>query len=155
MSKWILLILAGLYTLNPYDIFPDLVIGWGWLDDLVIWILLWRYFEYQKRKQNNGDRFSQQAGKSFEEGSRANYSGKHRFAQQDRQAEAAKPADPYRVLGIDRNASTEDIKHAYRELASRYHPDKLQHLGDEFKVLAEVRFKEIQKAYEELSGKGS
>jgi hypothetical protein len=30
----------------------------------------------------------------------------------------------------------------------------LEHLGDEFKVLAEMRFKEIQKAYEELTGKG-
>jgi DnaJ like chaperone protein len=59
------------------------------------------------------------------------------------------------VLGIERSASVEEIKHAYRELASKYHPDKLEHLGEEFKVLAEKRFKEIQQAYQELTGKGS
>ena len=41
------------------------------------------------------------------------------------------------------------------QLARKYHPDKLEHLGDEFKALAETRFKEIQKAYQELSGKGN
>ena len=63
--------------------------------------------------------------------------------------------DPHRVLGIDSSASAEEIKHAYRELAVKYHPDKLAHLGDEFKALAEMRFKEIQQAYQELTGKGS
>ena len=50
MWKLFLLILAGLYTLNPYDILPDLMVGWGWLDDLIIWILLWRYFVSLKKK---------------------------------------------------------------------------------------------------------
>ena len=155
MGKLILLILAGLYSLNPYDIFPDFMIGWGWLDDLIIWILVWRYFVSQKKKQTNDNRFFKQAGNRFEGRSRANYSGQFRFDEQDQHAEGKDPWDPYRVLGIGRNASAEEIKHAYRELASRYHPDKLEHLGDEFKVLAEMRFKEIQKAYEELTGKGS
>jgi DnaJ like chaperone protein len=56
---------------------------------------------------------------------------------------------------IDRSASAAEIKQAYRELALKYHPDKLEHLGDDFKALAEIRFKEIQKAYQELSGNGS
>jgi hypothetical protein len=155
MWKLILLILAGLYSLNPYDIVPDFMIGWGWLDDLIIWILVWRYFVSQKKKHTSDDRFFKQAGNHFESRSRANYSGQFRFGEQDQHAERKDPWDPYRVLGIGRNASAEEIKHAYRELASRYHPDKLEHLGDEFKVLAEIRFKEIQKAYEELTGKGS
>ena len=45
------------------------------------------------------------------------------------------------------------LKHAYRLLAGKYHPDKVAHLGDEFKALAEKRFKEIQKAYQELCSK--
>ena len=146
MGKLILLILAGLYTLNPYDIFPDLMIGWGWLDDLIIWILVWRYFVSRRKKQA--------ADYRFEDRSRTNYSGQYRFGEQDQNAAGKEPWDPYRVLGIGRNATAEEIKHAYRELASRYHPDKLEHLGDEFKVLAEARFKEIQKAYQELTGKG-
>ena len=32
--------------------------------------------------------------------------------------------DPYAVLGIDRNASDEEVKNAYRELARKYHPDR-------------------------------
>jgi len=153
MWKLILLILAGLYSLNPYDIVPDFMIGWGWLDDLIIWILVWRYFVSQKKKLTSGNRFKQ-AGNRFEDRSRTNYSGQFRFGEQDQHAEGKEPWDAYRILGIGRNASAEEIKHAYRELASRYHPDKLEHLGDEFKVLAEMRFKEIQKAYEELTGKG-
>ncbi len=155
MGKLILLILAGLYSLNPYDIFPDLIVGWGWLDDLIVWILVWRYFVSLKKKQTTGYRFFKQAGDSFEGKSRADYSGRFRFGEQDQNAEGKEPWDAYRVLGIDRNASAEEIKHAYRELASRYHPDKLEHLGDEFKVLAEMRFKEIQKAYEELISKAN
>ena len=32
-------------------------------------------------------------------------------------------ADPYHILGVDRNASDEDIKRANRKLAKKYHPD--------------------------------
>jgi uncharacterized membrane protein YkvA (DUF1232 family) len=157
MWKLILLILAGLYTLNPYDIVPDFLVGWGWLDDLIIWILLWRYFISRKKKFASFGRNYQSADGSFQNGRRGNYSGRSRSDSKDQYSEnrAQRERDPYRVLGIDRSASVEDIKHAYRELASKYHPDKLEHLGDEFKALAETRFKEIQKAYQELTEKRS
>jgi DnaJ like chaperone protein len=155
MWKFVFIILAVLYTLNPYDIFPDLMIGWGWLDDLVIWGLLWRYFASQKKKYTPYQRFYQHADRSFKNESESNASG-----QNDRHSGHAdfhtKDAwDPYQVLGIDRRASAAEIKQSYRKLASKYHPDKLEHLGDEFKELAERRFKEIQKAYQELTGKGA
>src|SRR4051812_48566245 len=51
--------------------------------------------------------------------------------------------DPYSVLGVDRKASTEEIKKAYRKLARQYHPDRNP---DDPK--AEERFKEIQSAYD-------
>lgn len=54
--------------------------------------------------------------------------------------------DPYKVLGVDRNASEEDIRKAYRALAKKYHPD----LNVEDKTAAE-RFKEIASAYDILS----
>jgi molecular chaperone DnaJ len=49
--------------------------------------------------------------------------------------------DPYKVLGVDRKASAEEIKKAYRKLARQYHPDR--NPGDKN---AEERFKEIQEA---------
>jgi molecular chaperone DnaJ len=54
--------------------------------------------------------------------------------------------DPYRTLGVDRKASDEEIKKAYRKLARQYHPDR--NAGDK---AAEERFKEVQEAYSILS----
>ena len=51
--------------------------------------------------------------------------------------------DPYSVLGVDRKASADEIKKAYRKLARQYHPDRNP---DDPK--AEERFKEIQSAYD-------
>lgn len=53
--------------------------------------------------------------------------------------------DYYKILGIGRSASDDDIKKAYRKLALRYHPDK-NHAPD-----AEEKFKEVSEAYEVLS----
>lgn len=54
--------------------------------------------------------------------------------------------DYYAILGIKKNASADEIKRAYRQLARKYHPD--MNPGD---VRAETRFKEIGEAYEVLS----
>src|SRR5919201_128624 len=58
----------------------------------------------------------------------------------------AAPKDPYKTLGVDKKASADEIKKAYRKLARKYHPDTNQ--GD---ASAEERFKEIQQAYAVLS----
>ncbi|MCI8422589.1 MAG: J domain-containing protein [Lawsonibacter sp.] len=57
--------------------------------------------------------------------------------------------DPYSVLGVDPQASDEQIKKAYRELARKYHPDNYQNnpLAD----LAEEKMKEINEAYESIT----
>jgi len=154
MLKLVLLILAGLYTLNPYDIVPDLLIGWGWLDDLIVWGLLWRYLASQKKKYANYQRFYQQADRGFTNESRSDADGQHGKRSGEADFNTRADWDPYQILGIDRSASGTEIKKSYRKLASKYHPDKLEHLGDEFKELAERRFKEIQNAYQELTGKG-
>ncbi len=74
------------------------------------------------------------------------YSEKETAGADSQPAESRGPQDPYTVLNVARNASPEEIKQAYRKLASKYHPDKLQHLGEEFRKLAEERFKEIEEA---------
>lgn len=56
----------------------------------------------------------------------------------------------YKILEIDESATDDQIKRAYRKMAKKYHPDKVEHLGDEHKEGAEDKFKQVQKAYEQL-----
>ncbi len=53
----------------------------------------------------------------------------------------------YTILNINRNSSVDEIKKAYKEEIRKYHPDKVEHLGDEFKEIAEKKTKDINKAY--------
>lgn len=56
--------------------------------------------------------------------------------------------DPYEVLGITKNASDDEVKNAYREMARKYHPDNYENnpLAD----LAEDKMKEINEAYDAI-----
>ena len=54
----------------------------------------------------------------------------------------------YATLGLENGASMDEIKKAYRKLSMKYHPDKVQHLGDEFQKIAETKMKEINAAYD-------
>jgi molecular chaperone DnaJ len=54
--------------------------------------------------------------------------------------------DPYKALGVDKKASDEEVKKAYRKLARKYHPDT-----NPDDTSAEERFKEVQEAYSILS----
>lgn len=54
----------------------------------------------------------------------------------------------YAVLGLSPGADMESIKKAYRTLSMQYHPDKVSHLGDEFRAVAEEKMKEINQAYD-------
>jgi DnaJ like chaperone protein len=54
----------------------------------------------------------------------------------------------YAVLGLEPGADMETIKKAYRKLSMTYHPDKVIHLGEEFREVAEEKMKDINAAYD-------
>jgi len=144
--KFILIALAIIYLLSPYDILPDFFAGWGWLDDGAIAYMIWRYYiapalekKQSERAHRQGQQYHQYRQSAGEKADRG---------------ESSPYRDPYQILEIERNASQEDVQKAYKRLAAKYHPDKVHHLGEEFKALAEERFKEIQEAYQALRSGG-
>ena len=56
----------------------------------------------------------------------------------------------YKILGVDANASDEEVKKAYREMAKKNHPDLVSNLGEEVREAAEKKFQEINAAYESI-----
>lgn len=148
INKIILTLMAAVYALSPYDILPDFLVGWGWLDDLFILYLLWRYVYSPYKKRPDFSRYFGQRQQSYRrESASADTEGENNRRYTESQTDIR---DPYTVLGVGEGASEEEIRKAYTKLANQYHPDKVQHLGEEFRELAEKRFKEIQQAYQQL-----
>ena len=56
----------------------------------------------------------------------------------------------YTVLEINESASDSEVKKAYRKMAVKYHPDKVSHLGEEFKNAANEKFLKVKEAYEKI-----
>jgi DnaJ like chaperone protein len=56
----------------------------------------------------------------------------------------------FKILEIERSASDEDVKKAYRKMAMKYHPDKVSQLGEDYKKSAEEKFRKVNEAYEKI-----
>ena len=56
----------------------------------------------------------------------------------------------YKILEIDPASTNEEVKKAYRRMAMRYHPDKVSHLGEDFRKTADEKFKKVNEAYEKI-----
>lgn len=56
----------------------------------------------------------------------------------------------YVILQIERNATDEEVKRAYKRMCIKYHPDKVAHLGEEAQKAANEKFQEINNAYEQI-----
>ena len=56
----------------------------------------------------------------------------------------------YKILEISPGASDNEVKKAYRKMASKFHPDKVHHLGVEFQKIAEEKFKTLNNAYTQI-----
>lgn len=129
LKRYLPWIIAILYIINPYDLVPDVLVGPGWVDDvLLLGLLIWLFSgkgRKRKRQETVYDRNEQKDGDKEEN-------------------------DPYKVLGVEKGASKEEIKSAFRMAASKYHPDKVSHLGEEFQDIAHKKLLAIKEAYETL-----
>ena len=56
----------------------------------------------------------------------------------------------YKILEIDKTATIDEIKKAYRTMAKKYHPDRVNTENEAIKKGAEEKYKEVQKAYEHI-----
>lgn len=135
----LLIFLALIYIISPYDFVSDFVPVLGWIDDAFILGLLIYFLRRGRAKKSASSRQRWQSFSQEESGGQ-------------KETRAKTPWNPYTILGVKRSASVKEIQAAYRKLAELYHPDKVEHLGDELKVLANKKFVEIQRAYEELTG---
>jgi hypothetical protein len=133
-------IIGLLYLLSPYDAVPDVFVGPGWLDDLVILGLA--YWWYTRIKQPFGTNAHGQK--------RSHATGQSRNQEGGSFQAHTGEKDPYMVLGVQKGASKEEIKKAYKSLAAQYHPDKVQHLGEDLQKLAHEKFVAIHKAYDQV-----
>lgn len=145
MWKTLLILAAVLYSLSPIDFLPDYIFGWGWLDDAAVLFILWQVFVRLKQRLDTIQ------GSRTQKNGRSGQTRENDAHQKSTSKSTLKP--PHEILGVSPHATLDEIKHAYRQLAAQYHPDKVSHLGDEFRQLAEMRFKEIQEAYQELVSK--
>ncbi len=57
---------------------------------------------------------------------------------------------PFEILGLPPGAGPDQIRKAFHRLAVQYHPDKVHHLGEEFRSMAHVKFQELKRAYDAL-----
>jgi uncharacterized membrane protein YkvA (DUF1232 family) len=120
------------YILFPLDLLPDMLGPLGRIDDILfalagMYIIKKRSWE-ESTKQHN-------------EGTSSKTSG---------QAKSAAKLSPYEVLQIKRDASLDEIERAYKVLLTKYHPDKVSHLGEELQTTAHRKTLEIKDAYETL-----
>ena len=121
----------------------------------------WRYSKARQKRaafQQEKNQYQQERAEFFrqqqEEDARKQEEERQRQErEQKEQSESAskqKSFDPYEVLGVKRGCSYEEAKKAYLKKMKEYHPDKVDHLGEELKELALKKAKEITKAWEQL-----
>lgn len=135
MSRWpatLWIVAAVVYFIMPWDL--DFIPVFGRLDDLFVLALASYY--YWKQTRGLGGKTRRPKAES---------------APADPLAAGEQPdVDPYQLFGVSRNSDAATIKKAYRDLMAKYHPDRVQHLGEEFKELAASKTTVINKAYEKI-----
>ena len=144
--KIIFTAIGAAYFFAPVDIIPDFLGLPGRIDDLAVIIyLVWRY-----RKMRQPE-WTQQSSSNESTSQRKSSENSNSSTRVDSGRFKSSP-DPYSVLGLSKGVNRDKITQSYRELIKKYHPDRVNHLGDEFKKIAHEKTIEIQKAYDEIVG---
>ena len=132
---WLVITGALLYLVIPWDF--DFIPIAGRLDDLLVLFLAFNYAWKRKKASPEMPAGGAEAGEEEE------------LAEEEER-------DPYRLLEVERGASEEQVRKAYRDLLARYHPDRVHHLGEEFRLMASRKTVALNRAYdkikEEVSG---
>jgi uncharacterized membrane protein YkvA (DUF1232 family) len=137
IKRYLPWLIALIYFISPYDVIPDFFLGLGWLDDLAVLGLVYWWVSRLKKASRDSAGTSSTGG-----GSGPGFRPGYREAEED----------PYSILGLEPGATKDEIRAAYKKKASQYHPDKVQHLGEDFQELAHEKFVAIQKAYDKVKG---
>ena len=58
--------------------------------------------------------------------------------------------DAYKILEIEKSATDQEVKKAYRQMARKYHPDKNRNVGQEYQEMAKEKFIKVQEAYDQI-----
>jgi DnaJ-domain-containing protein 1 len=125
-AYYIWLIILIIYIISPRDLFP------GFIDDIIALGAI-MYIRYRNARQRG----------------RAGYSGERRGPHTDAgptTAHGLSLNEAYDLLGVDRNATWEEIRKAYREKIAKSHPDKVSHLSEELQEKAKELTLKLNKA---------
>jgi DnaJ-domain-containing protein 1 len=126
------LILALVYFVFPLDLVPDIFGPIGRVDDLAdLLFVAWR--AWRVNTEATTERNSPPP---------------------ERPHNRPTPQSPLEVFDLPKNASRDEIERRYKELALQYHPDRVEHLGDDLKKLAHEKMIQIQAAYQQLLKEG-
>lgn len=131
----LLLILAILYFIIPYDLIPDSLGRIGRLDDVLFLLAIIGWYFFKPLYDEISAKVRQK--------SNANY-------HQQQNSTPASIENAYEILGVTSAASLSEVKKAYYQLIKQYHPDRVDDLGPELKVLAGSKTAQLNAAYEML-----
>jgi uncharacterized membrane protein YkvA (DUF1232 family) len=147
---WIILIccLWLLYVVSPIDLLPDVFPGIGWADDLLS--LAGVYWFIRRLQAQVSQRASQGDFRTSSQNARTSPGENTRAEDMDDATHTGPPENPWDVLGVEPDASPEQIHAAYTQLMLKYHPDRVAHLGEEFQRLAHRKTLAITDAYNTL-----
>ena len=142
MLRFLIILAIIIYFLMPFDFVPDFLGPLGRIDD--IGILAFGIYHLRRLALKKAAEHAFKSRKSESNTAEST---------PDPEKPSTKAKSPHEVLGVPADANSEEIDKAYKSLASQYHPDRVEHLGEELQELAHEKMIEISNAYDKLKEK--